>query len=72
VDEVVLLDFGGEFGPALREGDVAHFRCADEDISFLAKLQTQTGARASAWRVRRPNLNDVFLWLAAGKVLKEC
>ena len=54
-------------GPALREGEVAHFRCAD--ATPLVDLQTQIGARASAWRVRRPNLNDVFLWVAAGKAL---
>ena len=56
-------------GACLRDGDVAHFRCADEEVSGLAKLQTEIGARASAWRVRRPNLNDVFLWVAAGKAV---
>ena len=56
-------------GAALRDGDAAHFRWANEDISELAKLQTEIGARASAWRVRRPNLNDVFLWVAAGKAV---
>jgi ABC-2 type transport system ATP-binding protein len=54
-------------GAALREGDVAHFRCAEEDLALLAGLQAEIGAKASAWRVRRPNLNDVFLWVAAGK-----
>jgi hypothetical protein len=48
---------------------VAHFRCADDDVAALAKLQAQVGARATAWRVRRPNLNDVFLWVAAGKAI---
>lgn len=56
-------------GAALRDGDAAHFRWANEDISELAKLQTEIGIRASAWRVRRPNLNDVFLWVAAGKAV---
>ena len=54
-------------GSALREGDVAHFRYPDEDLALLARLQTEAGGKASAWRVRRPNLNDVFLWVAAGK-----
>ncbi|HEV8109992.1 MAG TPA: ABC transporter ATP-binding protein [Burkholderiales bacterium] len=54
-------------GAALREGDVAHFRCAEEDLALLAGLQAEIGAKASAWRVRRPNLNDVFLWVEAGK-----
>jgi ABC-2 type transport system ATP-binding protein len=56
-------------GAGLRDGDGAHFRCADDDIPALARLQAEIGPRASAWRVRRPNLNDVFLWVAAGKVL---
>src|SRR4249920_3134762 len=33
-----------KLGGALREGDVAHFRCADEDLVSLAKLQTEVGA----------------------------
>jgi ABC-2 type transport system ATP-binding protein len=57
-------------GECLIDGDVAFFRHADEDISTLARMQTETGSAASAWRVRRPNLNDVFLWISAGKVLK--
>ena len=56
-----------KLGGALREGDVAHFRCFDDDVGSLARLQAEIGGRASAWRVRRPNLNDVFLWVAAGK-----
>jgi hypothetical protein len=56
-----------KLGAALREGDVAHFRYAEEDLALLAGLQTEVGGKASAWRVRRPNLNDVFLWVAAGK-----
>ena len=56
-------------GPCLREGDVAQFRYLGEDIASLARLQAELGTRASAWRVRRPNLNDVFLWIAAGKAV---
>ncbi len=59
-----------KLGEFLLDGDVAFFRHADEDLSTLARLQTETGNAANAWRVRRPNLNDVFLWLSAGKVLK--
>jgi ABC-2 type transport system ATP-binding protein len=66
--EALVAALETRLGPALREGDVAHFRCAG-DVSPLASLQTEIGARASAWRVRRPNLNDVFLWVAAGKAL---
>ena len=59
-----------KLGECLIDGDVAFFRHADEDLSTLARLQTETGSAANAWRVRRPNLNDVFLWISAGKVLK--
>ncbi len=58
-----------KLGAGLREGDVAYFRCRDEDVAAIARLQAEMGSRASAWRVRRPNLNDVFLWVAAGKAL---
>jgi ABC-2 type transport system ATP-binding protein len=59
-----------KLGECLIDGDVAFFRHADEDLSTLARMQTETGSAANAWRVRRPNLNDVFLWISAGKVLK--
>jgi ABC-2 type transport system ATP-binding protein len=58
-----------KLGAGLREGDVAYFRCRDEDVGEIARLQAEIGSRASAWRVRRPNLNDVFLWVAAGTAL---
>jgi ABC-2 type transport system ATP-binding protein len=50
-------------GPALTDGDVAMFRYADEDASALAVLQAELAGRVSALRIRRPNLNDVFLWV---------
>ena len=56
-------------GPCLRDGDVAIFRWAHEDMGELAGLQAELGTDVSAWRVRRPNLNDVFLWVAGGKAL---
>lgn len=55
-------------GVSLREGDVLHFRHAAEDVSRLAGLQAELGERVSALRWRRPNLNDVFLWVAEGKL----
>ena len=58
-----------KLGAGLREGDVAYFRCRDEDVGAIARLQAEIGSRASAWRVRRPNLNDVFLWVTDGKDL---
>jgi ABC-2 type transport system ATP-binding protein len=56
-------------GPCLRDGDVAYFRSPEEDISAVGRLQAELGAKVSAWRIRRPNLSDVFLWIADGKAL---
>jgi ABC-2 type transport system ATP-binding protein len=67
--DAVVMALEPKLGPCLREGDVAQFRSQDEDIAGLAKLQSEIGPRTLAWRVRRPNLNDVFLWVAAGKAV---
>jgi ABC-2 type transport system ATP-binding protein len=55
-------------GTCLRDGDVAYFRFPDEDIAAIARLQAELGSKASAWRVRRPNLNDAVS-IADGKAL---
>jgi ABC-2 type transport system ATP-binding protein len=57
-------------GPYISDGDVATFRWAEEDVTGLVKLQSELGTNVRSWRVRRPNLNDVFLWVAAGKALR--
>jgi ABC-2 type transport system ATP-binding protein len=54
-------------GMALKDGDVAMFRYADEDIGALAALQSELAGRVDALRIRRPNLNDVFLWVNAAR-----
>ena len=56
------------FGDCIQDGDVAHFRYAGEDVTRLAQLQGELGAQVSALRWRRPNLTDVFLWVAEGKL----
>jgi len=58
-------------GAGLCDGDVAMFRWAEEDVTKLVKLQSELGIGIHSWRVRRPNLNDVFLWVAAGKGLRS-
>jgi ABC-2 type transport system ATP-binding protein len=57
-----------QLGAALRDGDVVMFRYTQEDLAPIAALQTELGARVKAMRVRRPNLNDVFLWVNAAQV----
>jgi ABC-2 type transport system ATP-binding protein len=48
-------------GEALTEGDCLHFRCNVEPADLLAQQPELGQARAVRWR--RPNLNDVFLWV---------
>jgi len=55
-------------GPCLREGNIAYFRYADDDVTRLASLQSEAGIQVRALRWRQPNLNDVFLWVAEGKL----
>ncbi len=57
-----------KLGPCLKDGEVAQFRYAEEDVTALARLQGELGAQIKALRWRRPNLNDVFLWIAEGKI----
>lgn len=54
-----------QLGPALKDGDVGMFRYPEEDLAGLSGLQVELGSRISAFRIRRPNLNDVFLWVNA-------
>ena len=49
-------------GPCLKEGGTVSFRVLDEGFSF-AELQAELNNSAQAVRWRRPNLNDVFLWV---------
>ena len=49
-------------GACLKEGATASFRVVDEHFSF-AGLQAELDKGVEAIRWRRPNLNDVFLWV---------
>jgi ABC-2 type transport system ATP-binding protein len=48
-------------GAALIEGDCVYFRCDTELIDPLLQAELASTARVVRWR--RPNLNDVFLWV---------
>jgi len=65
--ETLAQRLAPKLGTCLLDGDVAHFRYADEDVVRLAGLQSEPGIRVRALRWRQPNLNDVFLWVAEGK-----
>ncbi len=58
-------------GPCLRDGDMASFRLASDDVAPLAAMQAELGAKVSAMRWRRPNLNDVFLWVNAAVAARQ-
>ena len=65
--ETLAQKLAPALGPCLRDGNVAHFRYADDDVARLASLQSEPGIQVRALRWRQPNLNDVFLWVAEGK-----
>jgi ABC-2 type transport system ATP-binding protein len=60
-----------KLGACLRDGETAMFRWGSEDVGDLMKIQSDFASAISSWKVRRPNLNDVFLWVAGGKALKS-
>ena len=61
LDTVAAL-LSPRLGPCLREGGTASFRVLDEQFSFV-ELQAELNDGVQAVRWRRPNLNDVFLWV---------
>jgi ABC-2 type transport system ATP-binding protein len=64
----MALRLASEFGDCIRDGDCVHFRHARDDVARLVQLQGELGTQITALRWRRPNLNDVFLWVAKGKL----
>ena len=66
--DVLAQRLAPKLGPCLKDGEIAQFRYAEEDVTPLARLQGELGAQIKALRWRRPNLNDVFLWIAEGKI----
>jgi ABC-2 type transport system ATP-binding protein len=49
-------------GAALIDGESLQFRCDSSPVE-LVSLQAELASKAKAVRWRRPNLNDVFLWV---------
>jgi len=65
--ETLAKQLAPVLGSCLRDGNVAQFRYADEDVTKIGGLQSGHGTQIRALRWRKPNLNDVFLWVAEGK-----
>lgn len=66
----VAEHFAPRLGAALVEADKVHFR-VDSEPSELAAVQAELAATARAIRWRRPNLNDVFLWVNHPETLRR-
>lgn len=59
-----------KLGPALNDGERLSFRFHGT-AGDLGVLQTELAGAADALRLRRPNLNDVFLWVNAAADASE-
>jgi ABC-2 type transport system ATP-binding protein len=55
-------------GHYLLDGNTASFRVDSDDRTLIASVQSEFDDRLSAMRVRKPNLNDVFLWINEKKL----
>jgi ABC-2 type transport system ATP-binding protein len=60
--QALAAELRGRLGAGLIEGDTVSFRVADERFS-LERLQEELGARVQGLVLRRPDLNDVYVWL---------
>jgi len=60
--ETIIASLSRRLGPCLQDGTKASFRIQEEQFDFL-DLQAELGNRVQSVRWRRPNLNDVFLWI---------
>jgi ABC-2 type transport system ATP-binding protein len=59
----LIASLSPRLGPCFMDGDKACFRFTGKDIASLVMLQAELGNKISGMRWRRPNLNDVFLWV---------
>jgi len=50
-------------GHCIVDGERLSFRHEDDDLAPVLSLQRELGARITGLSWRRPNLNDVFLWI---------
>ena len=55
-----------KFGPALNDGQRLSF-CFHGSAADFGALQSELAGAVEALRLRRPNLNDVFLWVNAAQ-----
>ena len=67
--ELLAQALQSRLGPSIVEGSVISFRF-DGNAQALAQLNVDLATQVRALRWRRPNLNDVFLWVIHGHDLK--
>jgi ABC-2 type transport system ATP-binding protein len=60
--DMLVAVLSPRLGPCLQDGVQASFRIHDEHFNFM-DLQAEFDERTRSVRWRRPNLNDVFLWV---------
>ncbi len=49
-------------GNSLDGHGISYFKCLNKDLESLTEVQKKNKKEIEMWRIRKPNLNDVFLW----------
>ncbi len=57
--KIIITKLLGEY---LDGGGTSYFRCLQKDLNSLTDIQKENKKEIEMWRIRKPNLNDVFLW----------
>lgn len=59
----IAREISGKLGPVIVDAGTASFRVTADDKTLIANVQAEFDDRLNTFRVRKPNLNDVFLWV---------
>jgi ABC-2 type transport system ATP-binding protein len=60
--EQIMSQLTPLFGTPIQEDQALSFKIVSEDVDF-SQLQRSLGDAVSSMQWRRPNLNDVYLWV---------
>ena len=58
----VIINIETHLGESVSAGGVTYFKYNDSKQKKLNEVQNRFASAIDMWRVRKPNLNDVFLW----------